>query len=114
MWSIGNTALPAPAAFRVSAAEKCGVRQYNAQGQLCMDGVREKRVLEVTYRHLTGTELAALAALMPSGAFFSLTYPDPFSGPRTASFRVTARRAAVLRAVNGTEWTDIALTLEER
>ena len=50
MISINGLSLPSPHALTVQIIPKGGTSQYNALGQLVQEGVREKRMVEITWQ----------------------------------------------------------------
>ena len=115
MLQINQLALPAPSSLTVLTKTKAGVAKYNAQGQLVMDGVRQKRQVEISWTRMAATALSQLAGELEPGGFLTLTYPDPLEGGKQISCYVTERSARVWQYQNGAAaWADVVLKLEER
>lgn len=115
MITLNQLTLPAPSSLSVRVRPQGGIAQYNTLGQLVQDGFFDKRIVTVAWARMPGETLEALSALLADGGFFTLTYPDPLSGSRAMSCRVTDRSASVYRYQNGAPlWADVSLTLEEQ
>lgn len=115
MLQINQLTLPAPSSLLVQVKSRAGVSKYNAQGQLVMDGVQQKRLVEIRWTRMAASALAQLAQELESGGFFTLSYPDPLSGPQQISCYATERSARVWQYQNGNAaWADVELKLEER
>lgn len=112
---LNGLSLPAPSSLAVRVTPRGGASQYNTLGQLVQDGVREKRTVEIAWTRMPAETLAALAALLAAGGFFTLVYPDPLSGNLEISCHMKEQSARVFRMADGAAlWADVTLTMEER
>lgn len=115
MIQINDVALPAPASLSVQIIPQAGTAQYNTLGQLVQDGMKEKRTVEISWTRMPGDTLAALSGVLEAGGFFTVVYPDPLSGQRRMTARITDRFARVSRyQAQEIQWADVRLTLEEQ
>lgn len=74
--------------------------RYNAQGDMLIDLVNRKYVLEVAFGLLTEDEMNTLRALCAE-IFVSVTFPAP-EGTVTADFHIPEEPAPVVTEINGT------------
>ena len=112
---INQLALPAPSALQVRVKPRAGTSKYNTKGQLVMDGVQQKRQVELTWARMAAPALAALFAELDAGGFLTLTYPDPLAGGTQISCYASERSARVFQYKNDAAvWADVTLKLEER
>ena len=115
MITLNSTSLPSPTSLSVRVSPRAGTVRYNTLGHTVLDGVQDKRTVEIGWNRMTGTTLASLAAILSAGGFFTLTYPDPLSGSRTMTCRVREQAARVYQYQNSTPlWADVRLTVEEQ
>ena len=115
MISINGLSLPSPHALTVQIVPKGGTSQYNALGQLVQEGVREKRMVEITWHRMEGDQLQALSQVLSAGGFFTLVYPDPLSSRREMICCIKRQTARVWQyQQDAPKWADVQLTLEEQ
>ena len=115
MISLNGISLPSPTTLSVRVSPQAGTAQYNTLGQTVLDGMRDKRTVEIGWNRMAGDALAALAALLSPGGFFTLVYPDPLSGSRSMTCRVREQFARVYQYQSGAPlWADVRLTMEEQ
>ena len=115
MLFLNDVLLPSPHALSVKVSPKAGSTQYNTQGQLLQDGVKEKRTLEITWTRMNQSDLSLLAAQLAPGGFMTCRYPDPLRGTTQIICRVIGHQATVYRYhPNAPLWADVKLTLEEQ
>lgn len=113
---INNVATASPSALEVEIEEVGDADTRNALGQRLVDRIAVKRVIELTWAHLTAEQMAALMTATSASAFFTAKYPDPVTGQlRTCVCRVAEQSAKALR-VNGqaAEWVDVRMKWEEQ
>lgn len=114
MITLNDLSLPSPSSLSVSVSPRGGTSQYNALGQLVQDGMRDKRTVEICWRHMPGDQLAELSALLNQGGFFTLVYPDPLDGKREMRCCLHKQWAQVWQYRNDVPiWAQVQLTLEE-
>lgn len=114
MIAINQTALPTPASLSVRVRPAAGTAQYNTLGQTVLDGMADKHTVTIAWTRMSETDLQTLSSLLSDGGFLSLAYPDPLSGSREMTCRVTDRSARVCRQAGSPAWADVTLTLEEQ
>ena len=113
--SLNETALPSPAALSVKVTPQAGTMQYNTLGQAVIDGMREKRTVEITWTRLGAEDLNTLSRELTFSAFLTCVYPDPLLGSRSMRCRAVSHFARVYQYLNGVPvWADVKLTLEEQ
>lgn len=74
--------------------------RYNTQGDMLIDLVNRKYVLEATFGLLSESEMGELRELC-SEIFVSVTFPSP-EGTVTADFHIPEEPAPVVTEINGT------------
>ena len=115
MITLNSVSLPSLTFLSVRVSPQAGTLQYNTLGQTILDGMREKRTVEIGWSRMTGAALSSLAALLSPGGFFTLVYPDPLSGSREMTCRSREQFARVYQYQNGAPlWADVKLILEEQ
>ncbi|MBQ9263743.1 MAG: hypothetical protein IJ189_05970 [Clostridia bacterium] len=114
MITIHETLLPSPTALSVRVTLQAGTAQYNTQGNLVQDGMREKRTVDIAWTRMSLDDLSSLAEAM-ADPFFDCAYPDPLLGNRTMRCRCTGKSASVFQYRDGVPvWADVKITLEEQ
>ena len=87
--------------------------RYNTQGDMLIDLVNRKYLLEATFGLLTESELAALRELSAK-IFVSVVFNAP-EGEITADFHVSDEPAPVVTKVNGVRmYGGVKLTMKQR
>lgn len=116
MLKVNGADLPAPSAMKVSIFDVSAKAERTASGRAVIDRIAEKRKVELKWAYLTGNQLNGLLTAVGTGAFFSLTYPDPATGAaRTMTCACKEREMGVLMMVDGEPvWKNVEMTLEER
>ncbi len=115
MITLNSVSLPSPSFLSVRVLPQAGTVHYNTLGQTILDGMKEKRTVEIGWNRMTGAALASLANLLSAGGFFTLVYPDPLSGSRSMTCRAREQSARVYQYQNGAPlWADVKLLLEEQ
>ena len=115
MITLNDVSLPSPTFLSVRVSSRAGSIQYNTLGQTILEGMKDKRTVEIGWTRMTGAALMSLANLLSAGGFFTLVYPDPLSGSRTMSCWAREQSARVYQYQNGVPlWADVKLTMEEQ
>ena len=115
MLTLNGQPLPAPTGLDVRIEPRGGLSQYNTLGRLVLDGVTQKRVVEITWTRMESAALSTLTGLLSAGDFFTLVYPDPLSGSREMRCRAIGQSARVWRSAHGNPcWADVRLAMEEQ
>ena len=116
MLTMGGVNLPAPSALNISLIDVSAQAERTASGLAVIDRIADKRRIHLKWALMTASQMRSLLTASGSGAFFSVTYPDPVTAAsRTATVFVESRAAGILRMIDGSPvWTDVEITLTER
>ena len=115
MIRINDLSLPAPSSLSVRVTPQGGSAQYNTLGKLVQDGMQNKHTVDISWARMPGDTLRRLSQTLSAGGFFSVTYPDPLSGSREMTCRVTVQAARVYQfRAEHPVWADVSLSLEEQ
>ena len=116
MLTMGGANLPAPSALKISLIDVSAQADRTASGLAVIDRIADKRRIHLKWALMTAAQMQSLLTASGSGAFFSVTYPDPVTAAsRTATVFAESRAAGILRMIDGSPvWTDVEITLTER
>lgn len=77
--TIGTTALDSVASLTVEWYDLSNQSTRNANGDMILKIVNDKRKLSITTKYMTQSEMSAFFALIPSGSL-SVKFYDPYTG----------------------------------
>lgn len=92
MININGVAILTPKSFEATVSDLDGATNRNLYGKLLRDRIAVKRKLILEWPPLTQSEMSTLLTAV-SGAFFTVTYPDPQEGIVTKTMYVGDRTA---------------------
>ena len=113
---VNGQAVPAPASMKVTVFDVSSTADRNASGNVVIDRVGTKRKLELSWAHLTGSQLSALLTAVGTEVFFTVQYPDPQTGGMRSMECYSGDRSTGIMRVEGGEpvWTKIEMNWIER
>lgn len=114
MITVNGVVLPTPSDYSV-AIQDLSKGERNANGLMIMERIATKRKIELAWKYLSQSELAAvLNAVSP--VFFTVTYIDPQAGGnKTGTFYSGDRNVPALDFIDGNiRYKDIKFNLIER
>lgn len=98
--TINGTAFDSVTSLNVKRETRRTDIRYNTQGDMLIDLVNRKYVLEAAFGLLSEKEMKKLRELC-SDIFVSVTFPSP-EGTTTADFHIPDEPAPVVSEINGT------------
>lgn len=112
--SINGTDMPSPSAMEVRY-EPVGKTETNAAGNTVMDRLGMKRLLKITWNHLSAEDAAILLTAAQSENWNELEFYDPAEGRQQGVFRAERTSAPVHRVVNDVpEYRGVQIEFRER
>jgi len=113
---INGIVMPTPSTMKVNIFDVSATADRSASGKMIIDRVGTKRKLELSWAHLTASELSKLLSAVGDRTFFTAAYPDPQTGGlRAMSCYCGDRATGVLRMEDGAPvWTDVEMNWIER
>ena len=114
MLTVNGWTAPAPSGMHAALFDVSQNISRSASGCAVIDRTAAKRRLELTWAHMTGTDLAAL--LEQLSGFFEVVYPDPQTGTaRSMTCYCSEKTTGIMRMQDGNPvWTDVKMTWTER
>lgn len=114
MLKINGVAIPTPSSFQASVLDISNAER-NANGDMNIDRVATKRKIEVEWKQISNTSMSALLKAVED-IFFTVTYPDPYTGTeQTKTFYVGDRTAPMYNYNAGSPvWENLKMNFIER
>lgn len=115
MITINGTAISTPSQFSVSI-EDVSKADRNANATIIIERIATKRKLELSYNYLSNSALSTLLSAISTDVFFTVVYPDPWTGAnRSGTFYVGSRSAGSMDYIDSTiRWKDIKFNFIEQ
>jgi len=115
MITVGGVAIVTPSDFSVGVMD-VSKAERNAAGTILIERITTKRKLEMSWKYLTNAQASALITAVSISVFFTVVYPDPYTGAaRSGTFYVGDRNAGMMRYKAGVpEWTGTKFNFIER
>ncbi|MCY9513320.1 DUF6711 family protein [Paenibacillus apiarius] len=114
MIKVNGADLPTPSDYSVGIQD-ISKAERNARGTMIIERIATKRKLELSWLHLSKTDLQrVLTAVSP--VFFNVEYLDPqTNSKKTGSFYAGDRTVGAMDYIDGNiRWKDIKFNLVER
>lgn len=111
---INGVSVTPPKTFNVGIHDVDGETNRNANGDMVRDRITTKRKLELSWGLLTQSEISEILNAV-SEEFFSVDYPDPLTGQRTATFYAGDRSSPAYSFDDDFKpWSGLSFNLIER
>lgn len=113
---VNGFEMPAPSSMKVTVFDVSSTADRNASGNVVIDRVGTKRKIELSWSHLSGSDLSRLLTAVGTDVFFTAEYPDPVTGGMKSIVCYAGDRSTgVLRVIGGEPvWTKIEMNWIER
>lgn len=114
MISINGVKIATPKTYEATVSDLDGESNRNANGELIRDRIAVKRKLNLEWPPLSQSEIAPILNAV-SGAFFTVTFPDPQLGMVTKTMYVGDRIAPAYQYINGeVKWQGLKMNFIEK
>lgn len=115
MITVGGVAISTPAEFQVGVMD-LSKAERNANGEMIIERIATKRKLEMTWKYLSNSALSTLLTAVSASVFFTVVYPDPYTGAaRSGTFYVGDRTAGMIDYQGGVpRWKDVKFNFVEK
>lgn len=108
--TINGAAIESPVSFKVTPF-RIERKDRTADGSLVTDVIATKRVFEIGYYELTGSELSYWTTLYDAGAPITFTYPRNSSTQSSTCWITDLAKEMVLESPE--VWQGVTITMEE-